>query len=211
MASSEEDRLVHAAKHGDQDAVAAIFEYHRSRLERMVQVRLDPRLRGRIDTADVMQDAFLDVQRRFAEFAQYDGMPVFLWLRMVTGQRLVDLHRHHIGAKMRDATREVSSMRQPLPAASSIAIAHYLADSVTSVSSAAIREETRKQIEGVLDELAPSDREVLVLRHFEFLSNAEVAAELGIGSTAASNRYIRAVKRFKEALEAAGLGRSEWK
>ena len=113
------DELLRRAKAGDEAALAALCERYRDRLRQMVRLRLDRRLSGRIDTSDVLQDAYLDVARRFPEYAAAPAVSFYIWLRALTGQRLIDLHRHHLGAEMRDAGREISLYRGALPTASS--------------------------------------------------------------------------------------------
>src|SRR5438093_12877454 len=103
---TDETRLLQRAKAGDQQALAALFARYRDRLRKMVRLRLDRRLSGRIDTSDVLQDAYLDVARRFPEYAASPTVPFYIWLRSLTGHRLIDLHRRHLGAEMRDAGRE---------------------------------------------------------------------------------------------------------
>jgi RNA polymerase sigma-70 factor, ECF subfamily len=166
----------------------------------MVQLRMDRRLQGRVDPSDVLQEAYLDVARRAAEYAADPAMPVYLWLRFLTGQRLLALHRYHLGAQMRDAGLEVSIHRGAVLQASSASLAAQLLGHLTSPTQAAMRAELQLRLQEVLNTLEPTDREVLVLRHFEELTNNETAEVLGIGKTAASNRYVRALKRLKEAL-----------
>ena len=185
---------------GDQQALAELFARYRDRLRRMVKLRLDRRLQGRVDASDVLQDAYLDVAQRAAEYAASPTMPVFLWLRFLTGQRLLMVHRRHLGAKMRDAGQEVSLYRGALPQASSVSLAAQLLGRMTSPSLAAVRAEMQLKLQEALNGMDPIDREVLTLRHFEELSNAETAAVLGLQKAAASNRYIRALKRLKEIL-----------
>jgi RNA polymerase sigma-70 factor (ECF subfamily) len=204
---SETNSLLRRAAEGDRDAVAAIFEPHRDRLEQMVRLRMDRRLRGRIDASDVLQETYLEVARRAGEFAREPTTTVYIWLRALTGQKLVDLTRHHLGAKMRDAAQEVSLGRGALPQASSVSLAAQLLGRLTSPSRAAVRAETRFRVQEALDRMDPIDREVLALRHFELLSNGEVAQVLGLSKAAASNRYVRALKRMKEILsDVSGLG-----
>ena len=127
-------------------------------------------------------------------------MPFYLWLRSLTGQKLIDMHRQHLGAKMRDAAQEVSLYRGALPQASSVSLAAQLLGRLTSASRAAIRAETQIRVQEALNSMDPMDREVLTLRHFEMLSNEEAAQVLGLSKSAASNRYIRALKRMKDIL-----------
>jgi RNA polymerase sigma-70 factor (ECF subfamily) len=199
---SHPEDLVRRAAAGDQEALAQVFAHYRDRLRQMVRLRLDRRLQGRLDPSDVLQEAYLDFARRLPEYAGNPAMPFYLWLRFLTGQRLIDLHRQHLGAQMRDAGQEVSLYRGALPQASSVSLAAQLLGRLTSASRAAIRAETQLRVQEALNAMEPMDREVLTLRHFEMLSNDETAAVLGIRKSAASNRYIRALKRLKDILAA---------
>jgi RNA polymerase sigma-70 factor (ECF subfamily) len=185
---------------GDQQALADLFARYRDRLRRMVKLRLDRRLQGRVDASDVLQEAYLDVASRAAEYAARPTMPFFLWLRFLTGQRLLMVHRQHLGTRMRDAGQEVSLYRGALPQASSVSLAAQLLGRMTSPSLAAVRAEMQLKLQEALNSMDPIDREVLTLRHFEELSNSETASVLGLQKAAASNRYIRALKRLKEVL-----------
>jgi RNA polymerase sigma-70 factor (ECF subfamily) len=198
--SAELEEQLRRLAAGDRQALAELFARYRDRLRHMVKLRLDRRLQGRIDPSDVLQEAYLDVAQRAAEYAARPTMPFFLWLRWLTGQRLLMLHRQHLGTKMRDAGQEVSLYRGALPQASSVSLAAQLLGRMTSPSLAAVRAEMQLQLQEALNSMDPIDREVLTLRHFEELSNGETAAVLGIGKAAASNRYVRALKRLKEVL-----------
>src|SRR5262245_42732861 len=199
---ANEGDLLRRACAGDQPALAALFAHYRGRLGKMVRLRLDRRLAGRVDTSDVLQDAYLDVARRFPEYAASPAVPLYVWLRALTGQRLVDLHRRHLGAEIRDAGREVALHRGALPAASSASLAQHLLAGLTSPTQAAVRAEMQLRLQEALNSMDPIDREVVVLRHFEELSNAEAAEVLGIEPSAASKRYIRAIRRLKAILDA---------
>jgi RNA polymerase sigma-70 factor (ECF subfamily) len=197
--SADTDELARLAG-GDPRAVAEAFARYRDRLRCMVKLRLDRRLQGRVDPSDVLQEAYLDVARRAAEYIAHPTMPFYLWLRFLTGQRLLIIHRQHLGARMRDAGQEVSLYRGALPQASSVSLAAQLLGRLTSPSLAAIRAEMQVRLQDALNGMDPVYREVLTLRHFEELSNAETAAVLGLQKAAASNRYIRALKRLREVL-----------
>jgi RNA polymerase sigma-70 factor (ECF subfamily) len=199
---SADDDLLSRARAGDTRALAELFDRYRERLRRMVRLRLDRRLSGRLDPSDVLQDAFLDVARRFPQYAAAPAVPFYLWLRGLTGQRLIDLHRQHLGAHMRDAGQEFSLYRGALPQASSASLADQLLGRLTSPSQAAVRAEMQIRLQEALNAMDPLDREVVVLRHFEELSNHETAAVLGIKPPAASKRYIRAIARLKDILDA---------
>ena len=200
--SNETEDLLRRAEAGDQRALAELFEQHRERLRQMVRLRMDRRLQGRIDPSDVLQEAYLDFARRLPEYFKQPKMPFFLWLRFLTAQRLIDLHRQHLGAAIGDVGQEVSLYRGPLPQASSVSLAAQLLGRLTTASQAAIRAETQIRVQEALNRMDPIDREVLALRHFEMLSNEETAQVLGLKKAAASNRYIRALKRMKAILSA---------
>jgi RNA polymerase sigma-70 factor (ECF subfamily) len=192
--------LLRRAAEGDGQALGGLFDRHRDRLRRMVQVRLDRRLQGRIDPSDVLQEAYLEFARSLADYLGNPAVPFFLWLRYITGMKLQALHRHHLGTKARDAGREVSLHRAALPRASSVSLAAQLLGRHTTPSQAAVRAELRARVQEALNCMEALDREVLALRHFEQLSNAEAAQVLGISETAASNRFVRALKRLKKVL-----------
>jgi RNA polymerase sigma-70 factor, ECF subfamily len=199
---NDTDDLLGRAQAGDTRALGMLFARHRERLRKLVRLRLDRRVYGRIDPSDVLQEAFLDLARRFPEYAADPKVPFYLWLRGLTGQRLLILHRHHLGAQMRDAGQEVSLHRGALPQASSESLAQHLLGRLTSPTQAAIRAELQLKLQEALNTMDALDREVVVLRHFEELSNAETAEVLGIQKSAASKRYIRAIQRLKGILDA---------
>jgi RNA polymerase sigma-70 factor, ECF subfamily len=192
--------LLERARGGDQEALNELFCRDRERLRRMVEMRLDRRLHARLDASDVLQDAYVDVTKRLDEYLRQPRLPWFLWLRLVVGERLLKLHRDHLGRQIRDASLEVSLYRGALPAASSAALAAQLLGKFTSPTEATVRAERMLRLQEALNSLDPIDREVLSLRHFEDLTLAETGAALGIQGSAASKRYIRALKRLKAIL-----------
>ena len=200
MGQPETDLLADRLKAGDPAAVEELFARHRDRLRRMVDMRLDRRLQGRIDASDVVQEAHLEAAERLADYLKDPKLPPFLWLRLVVGERLTKLHRAHLGAQMRDAGREVSLFREALPAASSAALAAHLLGKHTSPTQAAVRAERLIRLQEAINALDPIDREILSLRHFEELTRAEAAQALGIEEAAAAKRYVRAMKRLRDLL-----------
>ena len=198
--SSETDRLLEQAAEGDKKAWGALLTRHEERMRRMVTFRLDQRLQGRIDPSDVIQEVYLEASKHLPEYLRQPSMPFFLWLRGITGHKLLELHRHHLGTQMRGAGQEVSLYRGSLPATTSAALAAQLLGQITRPSEAAIRAEVKIRLQEALNSMDPLDREVLVLRHFEQLSTAEAAQVLGIKEKAAGKRYLRALKRLKEIL-----------
>jgi RNA polymerase sigma-70 factor (ECF subfamily) len=169
-------------------------------LERMVNLRMDHRLQARVDASDVLQEAYLDLAQRLPEYVEQKKYPFFLWLRLVTEQRLAQVHRKHLDAAMRNADLEVS-LNQTSGQASTAFLASQLVGQFTSPSQQGIRAEMQAKLLEVLNTMDPNDREILALRHFEELSNAETAQVLEITTSAASKRYIRALRRLKGALD----------
>jgi RNA polymerase sigma-70 factor, ECF subfamily len=197
---SEIGELLDRVRTGDTQVLGLLFARYGERLRRMVRLRLDRRLQGRVDASDVLQEAYLDLARRVPEYLAAPKMPFFLWLRLLTGQRLLAIHRQHLGTQMRDAGQEVSIHQGALPEATSASLAARLLGRLTSPTQAAIRAELQIKLQEALNSMDPIDREVLVLRHFEELSNTETAQVLGLQKAAASNRYIRALKRLTDIL-----------
>src|SRR5215470_9841079 len=196
-----DEELLDAARNGNEGALAVLVERHRDRLEGMVRLRMDRRLQGRVDPADVVQDAYLAVRAKFPQYSADPRLPFFLWLRLEVGQKLVDVHRFHLGAKMRDVAQEVSLHYGALPQVTSVSLAEQLLGKLTSASRAAMRAELKVRVQEALNSMDPHDREVLILRHFEELSNTETAQVLGIKPSAAVNRYVRALKRLKDVFQ----------
>ena len=186
---------------GGDDALAAVFDEFRDQLDRIVDLRINPRLASRVDPADVLQESFLEARKKLPRYLKNTTVPVFVWLRGVVLDTLIHVHRRHL-AQMRHAGRDVSIDTRPAVAnVSSMSTAGWLVDDLTSPSQVAIRGETAKSLEDALNGMDEIDREVLILRHFEQLSNDEVASILGVKKAATSRRYMRALKRFRETLE----------
>jgi len=198
--SSDIDDLLERSAQGDRQGWGALLARHRERLRRMIALRLDHRLQGRIDASDVIQETYLEAWGRLADYLRNPTMPFFLWLRFLAGQKLVTLHRHHLGVEMRDPNREVSLFRGSLPETSSAALAAQLLGHDTRPSEAAVRAELKIRLQEALNTMDALDREVLALRHFEQLTRAEIAQLLDISEAAVSKRYIRALKKLKEIL-----------
>ncbi len=198
--SSVTNRLLLGAADGDRESLGALLTRHEDRLRRMVAFRLDPRLQGRIAPEDVLQEVYLTASEHLIDYLGRPAMPFFLWLRGIAGHKLLELHRSHLGARMRDVRREVSLHRGALPDATSAALAAQLLGHHTRPSEAAVRAEAKIRLQEALNGMDPLDREVLALRHFEQLTNAEAARVLQIKEAAAGKRYLRALGRLREIL-----------
>jgi RNA polymerase sigma-70 factor, ECF subfamily len=197
---SELSDLLRRAAVGEQEALRDLLSRYRDRLKRMVHLRLSRRLQGRVDDSDVLQEAFLEIARRLDEYLRNPSLPFFLWLRHMTGLKLAEVHRRHLGTQLRDADREVTLHRGGLPMADSVSLAAQLLGNLTTPSQAAVKAETRLLVQEALNSMDPIDREVLALKHFEQLSTAEIAEVLGLSKAGAGSRYLRAIKRLREVL-----------
>jgi RNA polymerase sigma-70 factor (ECF subfamily) len=201
----ELQKLIREAAGGDPTAMGALFEHFRTRLKKMVRVRLSQRLRGRVDDSDVIQDAYVEATRRLPEYLEDPRAPFFLWLRQITNQKLIDVHRQHLGAQARDARLEITLHRGRMPMASSVSLAAQLLGQLTSPTQAAARAETRLALQEALAQMDPIDREILALRVYEDMTNQEAAQELSIEEKTASKRYVRALQRLQAILAELGL------
>lgn len=197
------DALDGRLRQGEAAALAELLERERERLLRTVRLRLDRRLARRVEAEDVLQEAFLAARQRLGHYAADGFTRPYTWLRLVLLQTLADLHRHHLGTQARDAGREAVGV--PLSGEASRPLAELLSGSVTSPSGAIVRREASARLADALARLADADREIIALRHFEDLSNEEIAEALGIQGKAASIRYVRAIQRLGALLAAAGL------
>lgn len=197
----DHDTLIDRAIHGDEQALAGLFTHYRDRLRRIVAFRLSPALQARVDADDVLQEAYLNAVQRMQHIFQDSPRSIFIWLRMIVSQTLADIHRRHLGAQMRDAGREVALSRRGSDS-TSFSLSFHLVGHLTTPSQAALREELLERIDAGLATMSEMDREVLAMRHFEELTNIEIAETLGITEQAAAMRYIRALGRLRDILEA---------
>lgn len=198
----ETDELVNKVIHGDHHALAELFEIYRERLRRIAMFRMDPRIAGRVDVDDVLQEVYLNAAQRIGYALREASGGLFVWFRLLLNQTLADLHRRHLGAQSRDAARERSTRFGSDPKATSFSMSSALLGHLTSPSQAMLRKELSEQLEAALATMSDLDREVLTLRHFEELSNQETARLLGISEQGASLRYVRALARLKGVLQA---------
>ncbi|MBI1324762.1 sigma-70 family RNA polymerase sigma factor [bacterium] len=192
--------LVARAAAGDREAIVELLGRYRARLKTMVSMRLDPRLQGRVDASDVIQEGYLDAIRRVEEYIRDPSVPFYIWLRFLVGQRVAEHHRRYLGRPGRNVEREVSIYGGAIPGVSSGALAARLLGKLTSPVQAAVRAERKLQLQEALNSMDPIDREILVLRHYEGMTNVEAAAALGIEKAAASKRYTRALERLSKIL-----------
>lgn len=191
--------LLRHAHVGNEDAFNEVLIKHRDRLRQMVALRMNQKLQGRLDASDVIQDTFAEAARALEAYLADPKIPVYLWLRHLAGEQLIQAHRKHLGAQKRAADRE-----QPVyggaPAATSMSLAIQLSGNMTSPSQAAQKNESKDRLMAALDSMNDMDREILTLRHFEHLSNRETAEVLGVNYEAVRKRYIRALDKLQTIL-----------
>lgn len=195
MTFSPLDSDLERLKKEGQSALGEVFSDHRTSLERIVQYRLDPRIRGRIDPADVLQEAYIEISRRLDEYLAKPAVSPLIWMRQITLQILIDLHRRNFRDK-RSPLFETRTGGFSSPDESALLDSPWLVGTNTSPSRFVARAEEAVLVQNALSQLNEVDREILTLRHFELLSNQQAAEVLSISKTAASNRYVRAVARF---------------
>ncbi|MDO4586712.1 MAG: sigma-70 family RNA polymerase sigma factor [Planctomycetia bacterium] len=188
-----------------QKRLEQMFNEHRERLLRMIEIRLMPELRKHLDPVDVLQDAFLEACRQLTGKISAPKSEPIIWLRLIVSQQLIALHRKYCQSQKRNIHREVSMNMSCRPESDSLSLSGFLVGKLTAPSFAARRHELIIKLREALDDLGNDDREILSLRHFEQLSNSETAEELNISPNTASVRYIRALKKFRDVLKSRQL------
>jgi RNA polymerase sigma-70 factor (ECF subfamily) len=194
------DPLLEQARHGDAEAVERLLTVHRDPLRRLIGLRLDPALAARVDASDIVQDVLLEAHRRLQDYLKNPAMPFHLWLRHIAKDHIIDAHRRHRQAQRRSLDREQPIVPAVLADHSSYELAGQLIDPELTPASEAIRRELQRRLDAAIVELDEDDREIILLRHREQLSNQDAARALGLSEAAASMRYLRAVRRLRNAL-----------
>jgi len=194
--SPETSELLRRAGAGEAEAMDALLKKQREPLRRMVGLRLDPALAARVDASDVVQEVLLEASRRLTDYLRQPGMPFHLWLRHIAKDHMIDMHRRHRLAQRRSLDRE-QPIRVAGADASSLDLAAQFFDQELTPASAAIRQELERRLDVAVAALGEDDREIILMRHFEQLSNQKVATMLGLSEAAASMRYLRALRRMR--------------
>jgi RNA polymerase sigma-70 factor, ECF subfamily len=198
--SSETQQLLDLARAGDAAARNSLLERHREALRRMVGLRMDPLLRRRLDASDIVQDVLVEADRRLADYLEAARMPFQVWLRHLARDHLIDAHRRHRGAARRSIDREQSPASSLDPDQSALDLADLVRDRQLTPAAAATHHELETRFQSAIESLDETDREVILLRHFEQLSNQETAAALELSEPAAGMRYLRAMRRLRSLL-----------
>jgi RNA polymerase sigma-70 factor (ECF subfamily) len=202
--SEKTDELLNGVREGDSDAVNKLIERHRDAIWRLVKMRLDRRIQPRVDASDVVQDVFIEVNRRLQKYLENPVMPFHLWIRQIARDRMIDAYRRHRVSAKRSVDREQAGYVPAGMDKSSLALVDHLVDREITPMAAATQREMAARVEQVIGELPDQDRDILLMRHYEHLSNQEVAEALEITQPAASMRYLRAIRRMRELLLAEG-------
>jgi RNA polymerase sigma-70 factor (ECF subfamily) len=198
--SDKTQELLLGIKAGNPEAMNRLLEQHRDAVRRLVQMRLDVQIQRRVDVSDVVQEVFVEASRRLREFVNEPPMPFHLWLRQITKDRIIDAHRRHRASAKRSVDRE-QAMHVPAGMdRSSIELAAQLVDNELTPQAAATQHEMAQRVEAAIAELADQDAEIIIMRHYEHLTNQEIATALELTEPAASMRYLRAVRRLRELL-----------
>lgn len=185
---------------GDQSAVNRLLDRHREAVRRMVQMRLDHAVARRVDASDVVQDVMLEASQRLTDYIRNPSMPFHLWLRQLAKDRIIDMHRRHRAAQRRSVDREQNISSFASDDQSAADLTALLRDAELTPAASALRKEMEERFVLALDQLEESEREIVIMRHFEHLGNGEVAEALGLSAPAAGMRYLRAIRRLRELL-----------
>lgn len=193
-------QLLDDAKAGDASAIDRLLAEFREPLRQVVHLRMDQALAKRVDASDIVQDVLLEANQRLREYLQAPNMPFHLWLRHLAQDRIIDTHRRHRVAQRRSIDREQAMEAPGWTDESSVQLIAQLVDGEKTPASAAIQHELQRRLNEALAQLDEADRDIILMRHHEQLSNQEVAAALELSEAAASMRYLRALRKLRGVL-----------
>jgi len=194
------EQLIAQAKNGDSSAVNQLMDRHRNSLRQLIRMRLDNKIQKRVDVSDVVQDVLVEAHRRLGRYMDNPIMPFHLWLRQIAKDRIIDAHRRHRVSGKRSIDREQQLVAPQGYDQSSIQLAGLLGDSGLTPAAAALQKEMAQKVEQAITKLGDKDCEIIVMRHYEHLSNQEIGQLLGLSEPAASMRYLRAIRRLKQVM-----------
>ncbi len=207
--SSETQELLTAARGGDADARNRLLERHREALRRMIGLRMDRAVQQRLDASDIVQDVLVEANRRLTDYLASTKMPFHLWLRHLARDRMIDAHRRHRGAARRSVDREQPLANISFADQSAMDLAALVRDREMTPAAAATHHELEVRFQAALEALDETDREIVLMRHFEQLTNQQAAQALELSEPAAGMRYLRAMRRLRALLEEAPNERDE--
>jgi RNA polymerase sigma-70 factor (ECF subfamily) len=198
--SDETQQLICGAKAGDVTAAGELLNRHRDALWRMIDLRLDRRIRQRLDASDIVQEVMIEANRRLQAYLEQPTLPFHLWLRQMAQDRIIDAHRRHRGSVKRSVDREQAIVARGNLDHSTIELAAQLCDPDLTPAGRATMEELQRRFQDALATMDEHDREIVLMRHFEQLTNQDVARTLGLTEPAASMRYLRAIRKLRALL-----------
>ncbi len=194
-------QLLDRVRDGDSDAVNHLIDRHRQAVRRLVQMRMDQAIAQRVDASDVVQDVMFEASRRLSDYINNPVMPFHLWLRQLAKDRIIDMHRRHRAARRRSVDREQPVASLGNDDQSTADLARLLRDAELTPAAASVRREMVEQFLGAVNQLEDADREIIMMRHFEHLTNAEAAQALDLSAPAASMRHLRAIRKLQDILK----------
>ena len=207
--SPQTEQLIANAKAGDHSAVNQLMDRHRNSLNHLVRMRLDKKVQNRVDVSDVVQDVLVEANRRLQRYLETPVMPFHLWLRQIAKDRIIDAHRRHRVSAKRSVDREQQLFAPGGHDQSSIQLASLLGDSKITPAAAALQKELAKKIEHSISQLEERDSAIIIMRHYEHLTNQEISKILNLSEPAASMRYLRAIRRLRELMQPEGISQTE--
>ena len=199
--NAETAKLLEQARQGDDAAINQLLQRHRASVRRLVEMRLDRKVQRRVDVSDVVQDVMVEATGRLDRYLQDPAMAFHLWLRQIAWDRIIDTYRRHRVSAKRNMDREQPMSVPAGEEQSTMELAVQLRDPALTPAAAATQKEIAGQVEEVIDQLGDQDREIILMRHYEHLTNLEIAEVLKLNPPAASMRYLRAVRRLRELLQ----------
>jgi RNA polymerase sigma-70 factor (ECF subfamily) len=200
-APDQTGELLLNAKGGNSEAVGQLLDRHRDSLRRMIQVRMDQKLGRRMDVSDIIQDVMIEANRRLKDYFENPVMPFHLWIRQIAKDRMIDAHRRHRVSAKRSIDREQPMFSPGTADHSTIELAVQLCDPSLTPAAAATQREIAAQVELAVGELDDNDREIILMRHYEMMSNQDIAQALELSEPAASMRYLRALRRLRTIID----------
>ena len=195
------EQLLAQAKDGDEGAINQLMDRHRNSLRQLVRMRLDQQIQRRVDVSDVVQDVLIEANRRLQRYLENPIMPFHLWLRQIARDRIIDAHRRHRVSSRRSVDREQQLSVPQGYDQSSMNLASIIGDDKLTPAAAALQKEIARRIENAITKLEEKDSEIVIMRHYELLTNQEIAQALELTEPAASMRYLRAVRRLKNIIQ----------
>lgn len=194
------EQLLDGIREGKDGAADRLLERHRDPLRRMIELRMDQKIKQRVDASDIVQEVMIEANRRLQKYLENPIMPFHLWIRQMARDRIIDAHRRHRGSEKRSVDREKAMVAPGAMDRSTIELAAQLCDAEMTPAEAATMKELQQRFQNAIEELDENDREIVIMRHVEQLTNQDVAAALGLSEPAASMRYLRAIRKLRTLL-----------